>query len=101
MVKLSYPVALECRDIARAMGYRATVSSMSPGGGHTDAAAFGEAGIAATNLCALSYNRMKEYHPWVYHTANDVSRYIERPLVAASIGIIREYILKKDAEQGK
>ena len=101
MVKLSYPVALECRDIARAMGYRATVSSMSPGGGHTDAAAFGEACIAATNLCAMSYNRMKAYHPWVYHTANDVSKYIERPLVAACIGIIREYILKKDAEQGK
>jgi aminopeptidase YwaD len=101
MVKLSYPVALECRDIARAMGYRATVSSMSPGGGHTDAAAFGEAGVEATNLCAMSYNRMKEYHPWVYHTANDVSKYVERPLVAACIGIIREYIIKKDAEQGK
>ena len=101
MVKLSYPVAIECRDIARVMGYRATVSSMSPGGGHTDAAAFGEAGIAATNMCAMSYNRMKEYHPWVYHTPNDVSKYVERPLVAACIGIIREYILKKDKEPDK
>jgi hypothetical protein len=101
MVRLSYLMALECRDIARAMKYRATVSSMPPGGGHTDAAAFGEAGIEATNVCAMSYNRMKEYHPWVYHTPNDVSRYIERPLVAASIGIIREYILKKDREMDK
>jgi len=101
MVRLSYLMALECRDIARAMGYRATVSSMQPGGGHTDAAAFGEAGIEATNLCAMSYNRMKEYHPWVYHTANDVSKYVERPLVVACIGIIREYILKKDTEQDK
>jgi hypothetical protein len=101
MVRLSYLMALECRDIARAMGYRATVSGMPPGGGHTDAAAFGEAGIEATNLCAMSYNRMKEYHPWVYHTPNDVSKYVERPLVVACIGIIREYILKKDTEQDK
>jgi hypothetical protein len=98
MVKLSYPMALECRDIARGMGLRATVSSMSPGGGHTDAAAFGEAGIEATNLCAMSYNRMKEYKPWVYHTPYDTSEHIEPPLVAACIGVIREYILKKDAE---
>lgn len=98
MVKLSHRMALECRDIARGMGLRATVSSMSPGGGHTDAAAFGEAGIEATNLCAMSYNRMKEYVRWVYHTAHDTSEYIEPALVAACIGIIREYIIRKDTK---
>jgi hypothetical protein len=34
----------------------------------------------------------------VYHTPNDTSRYVEPQLVAACIGVIREYILKKDAE---
>ncbi len=95
-VKLSKQMAEECRDIARGMDYRATISRMSPGGGSTDAAAFGEAGIEATNVCAMSFN-VKDYDQgWVYHTPNDYSKHIEPGAVEAILRVVREYILKKD-----
>ena len=55
-VKLSHQMAQDCVDIARDMGYTFHISRMSFGGGSTDAAAFGEAGIEATNLCAMSFD---------------------------------------------
>jgi len=96
-VKLSREMAQECVDIAGALGYSAFISRMSPGGGSTDAAAFGEAGIEATNLCAMSF-MVKDYDQnWVYHTHNDFSKYIEREAVEASLKVVREYILRKDS----
>ena len=70
---------------------------MSFGGGSTDAAAFGEAGIEATNLAAMSFD-VKDYDQgWAYHTPNDTSKHIEPEAVEAALRIIREYILRKDA----
>ncbi len=96
-VKLSREMAQECVDIAGALGYSAFISRMSPGGGSTDAASYGEVGIEATNLCAMSF-MVKDYDQgWVYHTPNDVSKYIEPEAVEASFKVIREYILRKDS----
>jgi hypothetical protein len=96
-VKLSHQLAQECVDIARDLGYPSTISAMAFGGGSTDAAAFGQAGIEATNLCAMSFD-IKDYDQgWVYHTPNDVSKHIEPEAVEAALKIIREYVLKKDA----
>ncbi|MBN1376557.1 MAG: M28 family peptidase [Dehalococcoidia bacterium] len=96
-VKLSSEMANECADIARTLGYQAAVSRMGPGGGSTDAAAFGEAGIEATNLAAMSF-QVKDYDKgWVYHTPQDTSKYIEPSVVEAALRIIIQYILKKDA----
>ena len=96
-VQLSQQLAQDCADISKGMGYPSTISVMSFGGGSTDAAAFGEAGIEAANICAMSFD-IKEYDQgWVYHTHDDVSKHIEPEAVEAALKIIREYILKKDA----
>ena len=95
-VKLSGEMAQECLGIAKSLGYDAVVSRMSPGAGATDAAAFGEAGIEATNLSAMSFD-VKDYDKgWTYHTPDDTSKHIEPRVVEASLKIIRDYILKKD-----
>jgi aminopeptidase YwaD len=96
-VKLSKQMAEECAGIAQALGYKAALSGMAPGGGSTDAAAFGEAGIEATNLSAMSHVGMEREKVWVYHTAEDTSKHIEPEVVEAALKIIREYILRKDA----
>ncbi len=96
-VPLSKEMAQQCVDIAADLGYSAFISRMSPGGGSTDAAAFGEVGIEATNLCAMSF-MVKDYDQnWVYHTHNDFSKYIEPEAVEASLKVVREYILRKDS----
>ena len=96
-VKLSHEMAQQCVDIAGSLGYQAVIGRMSPGGGSTDAAAFGEAGIEVTNLAAMSFN-IKDYEKgFVYHTPNDVSKYIEPAVVEAALKIARAYILKMDA----
>jgi aminopeptidase YwaD len=98
IVKLSGEMASECVDIAKSLGYDAVVSRMSPGGGATDAAAFGESGIEATNMSAMSFE-VKDYDKgWAYHTPDDTSKHIEPGVVEASLKIIRDYILKKDRE---
>ena len=95
-VKLSHQLAQDCVDIAKGLGYPAVIGAMSFGGGSTDAAAFGEAGIEATNLAAMSFD-LKDYDQgWAYHTPNDVSKHIEPEAVEAALKIIREYILRKD-----
>jgi len=41
---------------------------------------------------------VKDYDQnWVYHTHNDFSKYIEPEAVEASLKVVREYILRKDA----
>lgn len=96
-VQLSHQLAQDCVDIAKDLGYPAVIGAMSFGGGSTDAAAFGEAGIEATNLAAMSFD-IKDYDQgWVYHTPRDVSKHIEPQAVEAALKIIREYILRKDA----
>jgi aminopeptidase YwaD len=99
-VKLSGEMARECIDIARSLGYAATVSRMSPGGGSTDAAAFGKAGIETTNLAAMSFMVTDYTGGWAYHTRNDMSNRIEPAAVKASLEIIREYVLRKDSQAG-
>ncbi len=96
-VKLSHQMAQQCVDIAASTGYKAAISRMSPGGGSTDAAAFGEVGIEATNLAAMSFN-IKDYEQgFVYHTPRDLSKYIEPEAVEASLKVVRQYILEKDS----
>lgn len=96
-VKLSAEMAKECVDIARSLGYKAVVSRMGPGGGSTDAAAFGEAGIEATNAAAMSF-QVKDYdRGWVYHTPRDTSEHIQPGVVEAVLRIAVQYVFKKDA----
>jgi aminopeptidase YwaD len=94
-VSLSREMAQECVDIAAAFGSSAYISQKH-GGGCTDAANYGMAGIEATNLCGMSSNSDLG-KGWVYHTRYDVSKSIEPEMVEGSLKIIREYILRKDA----
>jgi hypothetical protein len=100
-VKLSHSMAQQCVDIAGSLGYKAVVTQMSPGGGATDAAAFGEANIEATNMAAMSFDIRDYEQGFVYHTPSDLSKYIEPAVVEAALKIVRQYVLDKDAEAGK
>ena len=97
-VKLSRQMAQDCVDIAKALGYPSVVSGMPFGGGSTDAAEFGKIGVEATNMAALSFDISAFKEGMVYHTKNDLTKYIEPDVVEATLKIARDYILKKDAE---
>jgi len=97
-VKLSRQMAQDCVDISRELGFPAVVSGMPFGGGSTDAAAFGEIGVEATNMAAMSFYVSSFKEGIVYHTKNDLTRYIEPEVVEAALKIACEYILKKDRE---
>jgi aminopeptidase YwaD len=94
-VKLSREMAQECVDIATAMGYNAYIAPPRKGAA-TDAARFGQAGIEAIDLHAMS-SKESVLAGWVYHTSRDISKYIEPEVVEACLKIVREYILKKDS----
>ncbi|MCR4428835.1 MAG: M28 family metallopeptidase [Caldiserica bacterium] len=95
-VPLSKELASECATVARSLGYPDKVSGMSFGGGSTDAAAFGEEGIEATNICAMSFNINDYKEGFVYHTSRDTVEHIEPQAVEAIIKVIGNYILKRD-----
>ncbi|MDI6868417.1 MAG: M28 family peptidase [Coprothermobacterota bacterium] len=95
-VPLSKELASECASIARSLGYPDKISGMSFGGGSTDAAAFGEKGIEATNICAMSFNINDYKEGFVYHTSRDTVEHIEPQAVEAIIKIIGTFILKRD-----
>lgn len=95
-VKLSREMAQECVDIAAGLGYHAYIAPPRRGAA-TDASSFGAAGIEATNLHGMS-SKEKDLAGWVYHTRNDVSQHIDPDLVEAALKIIREYVLRKDAQ---
>jgi len=98
LVKLSHEMAQECVDIAKSLGYVARISSMPFGAGSTDAAEFGKIGVEATNMAAISFDIGKFSEGLVYHTPNDLTKYIEPEVVEAALKIARDYILKKDSE---
>ena len=97
-VRLSHAMAQDCVDIAKVLGYRAGIAAMPFGAGSTDAAEFGKLGVEAVNMAGISVDISQSGDGLVYHTRNDVTKYIEPELVAASLKIIRDYILKKDRE---
>ncbi len=97
-VKLSHEMAQECVDVAKSLGYVAGISSMPFGAGSTDAAEFGKIGVEATNMAAISFDISKFSEGLVYHTPNDLTKYIEPEGVEAALKIARDYILKKDSE---
>lgn len=97
-VPLSKALASECASIARSLGYPDKVSGMSFGGGSTDAAAFGEKGIEATNICAMSFNINDYREGFVYHTSRDTVEHIEPQAVEAIITVMGSCILKRDGE---
>jgi aminopeptidase YwaD len=94
-VKLSREMAQECVDIAAGLGFKAYIAPPRKGAA-TDAANYGLAGIEAIDLHAMS-SKESDLAGWVYHTRNDVSKYIEPEVVEAVLKIIRGYVLKKDA----
>jgi aminopeptidase YwaD len=96
-VRLSPGMAQDCVDIAKSLGYRAGIDIVPFGAGATDAAEFGKLGVEAINMAGISFDISKFSEGLVYHTRNDVSKYIEPELVEASLKIIRDYILKKDS----
>ena len=91
-------MAQDCVDIAESLGYRAEVTKMPFGAGSTDAAAFGKIGVEATNMGGISFDISQFGEGLVYHTRNDLTKYIEPEMVEAALKIARDYILKKDGE---
>ena len=97
-VKLSHEMAQDCVDIAKSFGYVAKISKMPFGGGSTDATEFGKLGVEATNMAGISFDISQFSEGLVYHTPNDLTKYIEPEMVEAALKIARDYILKKDNE---
>jgi aminopeptidase YwaD len=97
-VKLSRQMAKDCVDISRDLGYPAMLSGMPFGGGSTDAAVFGKVGVEATSMAAMSFDASAFKEGIVYHTKNDLTKYIESEAVEAALKIACNYILKKDQE---
>jgi len=97
-VDLSTEMANECVEIATSLGYKAKVSKMPWGGGSTDAAAFGQKGIEATNLIAMELNPAKLEGDMVYHTSKDTTDHIHPEVVEQALNIIKEYVLRKDKQ---
>jgi len=97
-VELSTVMARDCVDIAKSLGYRAGITVMPFGAGSTDAAEFGKLGVEAINMAGISFDISKFGEGLVYHTRNDVTKYIEPELVEAALKIVRDYILKKDSQ---
>lgn len=97
-VKLSHQMAQDCVDIAKSLGYPARISGMPFGAGSTDAAEFGKVGVEATNMAGISFDISKFSQGLVYHTPNDLTKYIEPEMVEAALKIVRDYIIKKDNE---
>jgi aminopeptidase YwaD len=97
-VRLSPAMAQDCVDIAKSLGYHAGIAIMPFGAGATDAAEFAKLGVEAINMAGISFDTSKFDTNLVYHTADDLSEYIEPRLVEASLKIIRDYILKKDSQ---
>lgn len=97
-VRLSHEMAQDCVDTAKSLGYPAKITGMPFGAGSTDAAEFGKLGVEAINMAGVSFDISKFSEGLVYHTRNDVTKYIELELVEAALKIVRDYILKKDSE---
>ena len=97
-VKLSRPMAQDCVDTAKSLGYNAGIASMPFGAGSTDAAEFGKLGVEAINMAGISFDIRRFGEDLVYHTQDDVTESIEPELVEASLKIVRDYIMKKDRE---
>ncbi len=97
-VKLSLRMAQDCVDIANSLGYPAKITALPFGAGSTDAAAFGKIGVEATNMAGLSFDISRFGEGIVYHTPNDLTKYIEPEIVEVALKIVRDYILKKDKE---
>ncbi|MBN1532532.1 MAG: M28 family peptidase [Spirochaetes bacterium] len=96
-VKTSDSLARECWGIAEELGYHLGVVPMTFGGGATDAAEFARIGVEATCILGLSTNLFRE--GLVYHTMNDTVEAIEPAIVEAVLGIIYEFILRKDSAE--
>jgi len=99
-VKLSHEMAQDCVDIAKSLGYPAKISIMPFGAGSTDAAEFGKIGVEATTLVGISFDISQFREGLVYHTPNDLSKYIEPAMAEAALKIVRDCIVKKDSEFG-
>jgi len=99
-VKLSHEMAQDCVDIAKSLGYSAKTSAMPFGAGSTDAAEFGKMRVEATTLVGISFDISQFREGLVYHTPNDLSKYIEPAMVEAALKIVRDCIVKKDSEFG-
>ncbi len=99
-VKLSHEMAQDCVDIAKSLGYPAKISIMPFGAGSTDAAEFGKMRVEATTLVGISFDISQFREGLVYHTPNDLSKYIEPAMVEAALKIVRDCIVKKDSEFG-
>jgi aminopeptidase YwaD len=97
-VRLSRDMAKDCSDIAGALGYDARIAAMPFGAGSTDAAEFGKLGVEAVNMSGISFDISKFDQGLVYHTPDDVTEFIQPELIEASLKIIRDYLIKKDAE---
>ena len=76
-VELSQDMAQDCVDIAKSLGHTAKTSVMPFGAGSTDVAEFGKIGVEAINMAGISFDISKFGEGLVYHTRNDVTKYIE------------------------
>lgn len=96
IVPLSKKMALQCRDIAGSLGYKAIALPLPVGGGATDAGEFGRIGVEATNIIAMDLNAIRK--DLAYHTERDTVETIEPEAVKAVLDISLQYIMQKDEE---
>ena len=95
---LSDSMANDLMNIAKELGYGASVARMPWGGGSTDAAAFARGGIEATCMLAFDLNVGRLPKDLVYHTLKDTTDAIEPTMVEQALNVTIYYILNKDNE---
>jgi len=96
IVRLSKKMAVECKEIAKKLGYRTRLFAITPGGGATDAAEFAKIGVESTSLIGMPTNLIRD--GMVYHTLKDKVEYIEPAAVEATLKIALAYIMKKELD---
>ncbi|MBT3275789.1 MAG: M28 family peptidase [Spirochaetales bacterium] len=93
--RLSNDVAETCSGLAASAGYPHRIIKLPFGGGATDAAEFGHAGIPTTTIFGMSTAIIRDQ--LVYHTPWDTVDKIEPSIVEATVDILHRYLVKKDA----
>ncbi len=93
-VKLSTPMAEECVQVAKSLGYKMPTTVFPFLAGGTDSAEFAKIGVESTCLAAMSWTTRGEMP--AYHTLRDTIDAVDTEAVRRSIEVGIQYILNKD-----
>jgi Zn-dependent M28 family amino/carboxypeptidase len=84
-IPLDKRLAQECADVARSLGFDATICPIAFFAGATDAGEAARAGIRCTSMLSLPFTNAAR--PTVYHTIDDVVSSIEPKAIAQAISV--------------